>query len=358
MPLKLCRRRGSDNWYMRGTVRGIAVFESTGTDNKKAAEEVRARRESEVLDISIHGKKAVGTFMQAAVLYLEAGGSPRFVGAYDELSGKWDGLIGHFGNSKLSSIGQIELDAAARLLYPKASAETRNRQVYTPFIAIWKKAETRGLCEIKRWERPRMDAKPRDRWATLKEVERMVGAASPHIGRLVVFLAFTGARMSEALALDWSDVDEAAGWAVLRDTKRKNEDRGVPLHPSALQALSEIEGRTGAVFRTHKGLPYYDAQKLAGGQAKTGWRAMCRRAEVTGITPHTLRHTFSTWLTAAGVSERIRDELMGHASTDTGRRYAHVPREELVAAVRKLKPIRANQAQASNAKGNRQDAER
>lgn len=358
MPLRLCRRSGSDNWYIRGTVRGIAIFESTGTDSKKAAEEIRARREAEVLDISVHGKKAAGTFMQAAVLYLEAGGSPRFVGTYDELTGKWDGLIGHFGNSKLSAIGQIELDAAARVLYPNASAETRNRQVYTPFIAIWKKAETRGLCEVRRWERPRMDAKPRDRWATLKEVEKMAAAAAPHIARLVVFLAFTGARMSEALSLDWSDVDETAGWVVFRDTKRKNEDRGVPLHPSALAALSAIQGRAGKVFRTQKGRPYHETHKLAGGQAKTGWAAMCRRAGVSGLTPHSMRHTFSTWLTAAGVSERIRDELMGHASTDTGRRYAHVPRDELVAAVQRLKPIATKFVQPPTNEGNRQDAAR
>jgi hypothetical protein len=179
MSLKLVRRAGSGNWYLRGSVRGVPVFESTGTDSKKAAEEIRTRREAEVLDASIHGKRAVGTFMQAAVIYLEAGGSPRFVGSYDEAAGKWDGLIGHFGTTKLSNIGQIELDAAARVLYPKASPETRNRQVYTPFIAIWKKAETRGLCEVRRWERPRMNAKPRDRWATQEEVAAMVAAAPP-----------------------------------------------------------------------------------------------------------------------------------------------------------------------------------
>jgi integrase/recombinase XerD len=67
---------------------------------------------------------------------------------------------------------------------------------------------------------------------------------------------------------------------------------------------------------------------------------MCRRAGVAGVTPHTMRHTFSTWLTAAGVTERIRDELMGHSSTDTGRRYAHVPRAELVAAVSRLPLIK------------------
>jgi integrase/recombinase XerD len=339
MPLKLFRRKGSPFWYIRGTVRGTPVFESTGTDSEEAAEAIRIRKESELLDISIHGKKTVATFLEAAVSYLESGGDPRFVGS-ETKPGKWSGLIGAFGERRLNTIGQIDLDNAARKLYPKASPETRNRQVYTPFIAIWKHAERRQLCDVRRWERPKMTAKPRDRWVTKPEAEKMVANAAPHVAPLVAFLLYTGARMSEALSLRWSDVDLEAGWVVFRETKRKDEDRGVPLHPVALAALTALARSKGHVFLTDDGAPYYDTGKLAGGQVKTAWRGMCKRAKVAGVTPHTMRHSFSTWLTAAGVSERIRDELMGHASTDTGRRYAHVPRDELVAAVAKLPHIK------------------
>lgn len=341
MPLKVFKRRGSDRYYLRGTVRGESVYESTGVNDKKLAEEIRVKRENELLTESIYGKRAVATFLEAAVLYLEGGGDPRFVGSYDEDSKKWSGLIGHFMGWKLAQIGQIELDACARALYPKVSAETRNRQVYTPFIAIWKKAQKRGLCEYREWERPKMTAKPRDRWCTVAEVEKLVASASWHLGPLVTFLAFTGARMSEALYLEWKDVDLEQRWVVFRETKRKDEDRGVPLHPSAVAALEHIGKKDGRVFLTPKDRPYHDTEKLAGGQVKSAWAGMCRRAGVKGVTPHTMRHTFSTWLTAAGVTERIRDELMGHASHETGRRYAHVPREELVSSVAKLKPIRA-----------------
>lgn len=341
MPLKLVRRKGSEHWYVRGAVRGISVFKSTGVDDKKLAEEIRIRWENEALTASVHGRAAVATFMEAAVLYLEHGGDARFVGRYDEERRKFTGLMGYFGSRKLSSIKQADLDAAAMALYPDATAETRNRQVYTPFIAIWKKAARRELCEYREWERPKMTAKPRDRWARPAEVERMIAVAAPHLGPLVAFLVYTGARMSEALYLDWSDVDLDERWVVFRDTKRKGEDRGIPLHPVAHEALERIRHRKGRVFLTPQGKPYHDTEKLAGGQVKSAWRGMCERAKVAGVTPHTLRHTFSTWLTAAGVSERIRDELMGHASSETGRRYAHVPREELVAAVAKLKPIRA-----------------
>ena len=55
MPLKLVRDPKSPNWQLRGTVRGIRVRESTGVPYAKRgkAEEVRARREAEVLEESL-----------------------------------------------------------------------------------------------------------------------------------------------------------------------------------------------------------------------------------------------------------------------------------------------------------------
>ena len=50
MPLKITQRHGSANWYLRGTVRGVAVDETTGTHDRKRAEEIRIKRESEILD--------------------------------------------------------------------------------------------------------------------------------------------------------------------------------------------------------------------------------------------------------------------------------------------------------------------
>ena len=42
------------------------------------------------------------------------------------------------------------------------------------------------------------------------------------------------------------------------------------------------------------------------------------------ITVHTLRHTFASWLSIAGVSFRIIRELLGHKSIQTTERYSHL----------------------------------
>ena len=161
----------------------------------------------------------------------------------------------------------------------------------------------------------------RVRWITPVEAERLVEAAAPHLRPLVVFLLCTGARISEALYLDWRDVDldrrqvqflnrSSGGYGTKSD-----DNRGVPLHPRAVAALSALPHRKGAVFRrpakggsttatpTEKnpGLPYEDREGAGGGQVKTAWAGMLRRAG-SPTSRHTIAATpgrpGTTWPTA------------------------------------------------------------
>ena len=138
MPIRIVRRAKSPNWIIRGTLRGVRVEESTGTNNKKIAEEIRARREAEILAQSIYGRRATATFAEAALSYLENGGNKRFL----------DGAIRYFGTTPLAQIDQDAIDIGARKVYPNASAATRDRQFYTPMSAVLKHAAKRGRHAI------------------------------------------------------------------------------------------------------------------------------------------------------------------------------------------------------------------
>jgi hypothetical protein len=146
MPIRIVRRPKSPNWIIRGTLRGVRVEESTGTDNKKIAEEIRAKREAEILAQSIYGRRATATFAEAALSYLENGGNKRFL----------DRAIRYFGTTPLAKIDQDAIDVGARKVYPNASAATRDRQFYTPVSAVLKHAAKRGRCSclIARRSRP------------------------------------------------------------------------------------------------------------------------------------------------------------------------------------------------------------
>jgi integrase len=168
-----------------------------------------------------------------------------------------------------------------------------------------------------------------------------------------LFLILTGCRVGEALSLDWSDVNLNARWLVFRNTKRNKagpdmagEDRGVPIHPQLVIVLANLpvgrDGRQGRVFRigphsSGRGQPYAERDAHGGGkQIRTAWLGACRRAGITGLRTHDLRHTCATWLLTAKVQEEVRDEILGHGSTSTGRRYAHVPRPPLLEAIDRL----------------------
>ena len=66
MPLKLTRRDNSGNFYLRGTIAGQSIYESTGTSDPKAAEAIRIRTEAQMLERAALGKKATATFTEAA----------------------------------------------------------------------------------------------------------------------------------------------------------------------------------------------------------------------------------------------------------------------------------------------------
>jgi integrase len=345
MPLTLVPpRKGRSRFYrIRGTVRGRHIDETTGVESRELAEAIRIKREGQILDESIFGPRASRRFSEAAVSYIETirPGPTQTIAIIGRERG--DGtlsrsLIDDFGPMLVSAIDQAAVDKIMRERFGRVTQATLQRHLLTPLISVLTFAAERKWCDRPQLWRPPAP-KGRSRWLTYEEADKVLSAAAPHIYRLALFLMLTGARMSEVTELDWRDVSLAGRWAVFRDTKRKDEDRGVPLHPQLIAMLANLRHRQGRVFLTNRGLPY--AEREGGGQIKTAWAATLRRAGVVDIRPHDLRHTFSTWLTLSGTHEQIRDEIMGHASTDMGRRYSHVPREELVRAVDKL-PNRVN----------------
>ncbi|MEY3773973.1 MAG: hypothetical protein RLZZ129_753 [Verrucomicrobiota bacterium] len=343
MPLKLTRRPGSDNWYIRGTVRGISVFESTGTDQEEAAEEIRIQRESALLTESIHGKKATVTFLEAAVSYMEAGGSSRFIGKVDEKTGKWDGLIGRFETRRLLSIDQGDLDRAAAEMFPKAGPETRNRQCYTPFIAVWNHAARNGWATERTWRRPRKPKGTAVRQRTTRSgtqpvsyehAAKFVTAMSPAPGWVMTVLFYTGMRPIELFALQAEDVDVDGRWIVVRNSKT-GQPRGVPMHEFLAPLFTFLKERGDPLFRAPRGEAYPVLEEV-GGQLKSAIAGARRRIGVNDVSPYTARHTASTQLVVNGVHAYVKDQILGHAVTDMSRRYTNVPQRPLIEAINTL----------------------
>jgi integrase/recombinase XerD len=339
MSLRLVRRRGTHCWYIRGTVRRQSVFESTGTNDKKSAEAVRIKREARLLEDSIYGKEASLTFFEAAVSYLAAGGSPRFLG--EEIDGKWTRLLGHFQTKILRKITQDDLDAAAEKLYPNTQYDTRNRQCFTPFIAVWNHALPDNP---RKWKRPR---KPRGttivrlkpvragtKPVSYEQAATFVMAMSPANAMVMTGLFYTGMRPIELFLLTAEMVNVPGRWITLENTKI-GEPRGIPIHEFLVPLLTPLVSRGGILFRSPRGTPYPVRDDISG-QMKTAIRGARRRSGVTNISPYTARHTVSTQLVVNGVHSHVKDQILGHAITDMSRLYTNVPQVPLIEAINTL----------------------
>jgi integrase len=328
MPLTIKRRPKSPYWIIRGTVRGIRIEESTGTGNERLAEEIRAKREAELLQQSVYGHRATATFAGAALSYLQAGGARRFTVP----------VIKHFGTTPLGHIDQDALDRGARKLYPNAAQSTRNRQFYAIASAILHHAAKRKWCAPPIIQRPKTPP-GRIRWLTIAEADRLITACSDHLRPLVIFMLYTGARTGEALWLDWRNVDLSRAHVGFPETKN-GESRGVPLHPRAVAALANLKGRNGEVFRKPDGQPYSRPRSAddtsAGTRIKTAFKAACRRAEISNFHPHDCRHTWATWHYAANRDLGGLMKLGGWKSERMVMRYAHVNVGELQHTIDKL----------------------
>jgi integrase len=343
MPIKIVRRPKSPNWIMRGTLRGIRIEESTGTDDKKIAEEIRAKREAEILAQSIYGRRATATFAEAALSYLEQGGSKRYLNK----------PIAYFGTTPLARIEQEAIDRGARKLYPGTSDSTRVRQFYVPVSAVLTHAAKRGWCPKIIIERPKTPP-GRNRWLPLAESDRLIDACADHLQPLVTFLFYTGARCGEALWLDWRNVDLQRAHVIFPKTKN-GDARGVPLNQRVLVALANLPHREGAVFRRPDGLPYErpeddDDDKSAGSRIKTAFRGACRRAKISDFHPHDCRHTFATWHYAQNHDLTALMRLGGWRDIKSVIRYMHVNVDELRDTIDRLPGGKLGEAIVTGAK--------
>jgi len=239
MSLTIFRRRPGGTCYIRGTVGAnpkIRVYEATGTADAKLAKLYRAKREAQLYEASLYGPRAVVSFEQAALSYLE------FEERSDRTKFDIARVVDHFdrfGVSLLRHINQDAADAAvAGIVGKDAAPATKRRAVYAPLTAILNHAHARGWCDRPGFQMPALP-RGKTRWLTPAEALRLVDAAAPHLRPLLLFILCTGARLSEALYLDWADVDLPAAKAVFRDTKN-GTDRAAALPEAAVLLLANL----------------------------------------------------------------------------------------------------------------------
>jgi integrase len=279
MPLKLYRR--GKIWHYRGTVAGRLLRGSTKTASKETAQRIASNTEQQAWDGHLNPQGTM-TFAQAAILYRQAERSDRFLRRLED----------YWRDTPVAQITPGAIRSAAITLYPNAGPATRNRQAIVPTQAVINHAASHELCQHIRVERFEVKRKAKEP-ATWEWVRAFMAAATkPNLAALACFMFLTGARISQALAVQWANVDFKSGKVLIRATEKGDDDRRAHMPSELIAALANIPGeRAGAVFGFR-----------SRGNCRTQWDGAIRRAGIKRLSYHACRHGFATGLLDQGIS--------------------------------------------------------
>jgi integrase len=93
---------------------------------------------------------------------------------------------------------------------------------------------------------------------------------------------------------------------------------------SLLRALRPANGG-GFVFPADRGKSHFQGLKGV-------WAKVVERARLSGVTPHTLRHTVGAQAASGGEALLMVGAILGHANARSTQIYAHVDRQPARAA--------------------------
>jgi integrase len=184
-----------------------------------------------------------------------------------------------------------------------------------------------------------------DLWAciylTMPEIEELLEdvkryAAFPFIHPMFTFAAYTGARRSEIMRSQSSDIDFDTKNITIHEKKRvrgKLTTRRVPLAPALARVLQEW-------FTKHPGGPHTFCHLLSAERSNTkrtepialgnDEAAHHFKKTLTGSKWevirgwHCLRHSFISNCASKGIDQRMIDEWVGHTTDAMRRRYRHL----------------------------------
>ncbi|WP_366525996.1 tyrosine-type recombinase/integrase [Ferrovum sp.] len=196
-----------------------------------------------------------------------------------------------------------------------------------------------------RWEIPGFKANPtkdvalfedlnkKERFLTELEAQKLYGTVcqseNPMLKYIVPMLILTGARKREVLDAKWEDFDVVRKqWRI--PVTKTGRPRHVPLSDGVLQLLDSIP---------HDDCPWVFANPKTRKpfvSIFTAWNTARKRAELSEVRIHDLRHSFASFLVNAGRSLYEVQKILGHTQVKTTQRYAHLSQDTLLDAANEV----------------------
>lgn len=192
---------------------------------------------------------------------------------------------------------------------------------------------------------------------TLPELKAILKQTSGEWRGLALFGFYTGQRLADIGSLCWNNLDLDA--EVIRFSSGKTNRRmEIPIAPTLLAHIEEMPSAddpaaplfpkahliaTSETGDSRLSQQFYDLLVMAGlapkrSKKETGM-GRSRRRKVNEISFHSLRHTATSLLKRAGVSESVAMDIIGHDSAAISRHYTHIDESTKRKAIGKLPDV-------------------
>jgi len=260
-------------------------------------------------------------------------------------------ILPKWGQCALSDIQArpVELWLESLTLAPKSKVHIRGVLSILWDFAMWRgdiptQRNPMELVTIK--GATKRTRKPRS--LTVEEFQKFIQHVGEPFRTMALLCVCFGLRISEALALRWSDIDwlnsklqvERGIVGQIVDDVKTRESEGRLL----------IDGAVLVVLKNWKQMTQFSETEdwLFASPAQLGrlpwsydqiWRVYQKAGAEAGIGrlgTHTMRHTYRSWLDAAGTTLAVQQKLMRHADIRTTMLYGDVVTDEMAVANRKV----------------------
>lgn len=296
-------------YYARGTIDGRRYEVSTKTRNEAAGKRFARELEDQIIRDG-RSTQDVTTFDQAAAHYLSANEpEPRQRAYVEALSAYWKGR-------ELAGIVHADFVAAANILAPGQTNESKNRKIIGPGAAVLHYAAENRWCpyyRIKRLDQKQPTAKAADD----ADMDLAIARATGPLRLLLVWIRSHGGRITDTLRIRGLDMDAERGTYVFYVSKTDTW-REKPMAPLLWRYYRRFKPQPGQLF------PF-----------KNRW-AVYKAIDVLGVSlrPHAMRHALGKSLNARGYGLKTIMEVLDHASVNSSMRYqsadAEIVRRALV----------------------------
>lgn len=246
-------------------------------------------------------------------------------------------VLADLGAQRLGDLTWEDFQSLVERLQGLGLSGSKIRNVIIPVQALYRRHRRDVLSDPTDGLDLPEPAGRRERAAAPREAAELLAALPPDLAALYGTAFYAGLRRGELRALRVENLRGLDGEGVAaikvehgwddkqgeRRTKSKASEREIPMPETLRLILSahvETAKRSGhdLIFGRSGESPFTPTHN-----AKRAAKAWAATPTLTPITLHEARHSYSSMLDAAGISEARSDRYMGHANPSVAARYRH-----------------------------------